>query len=170
MRRIFLEKKEIHKGSLVLVNRNHALPRQIGEGQLRSLGGSVSMEKAAAAQLGRLLERKREIVCVSGFRSRKEQEELYLRSLEEHGEVFTNKYVAEPGHSEHESGLAVDLAQRGAPPDLIRPSFPDSGVCRSFRKRRRGSDLFSGMRRGKKRSPESRANRGISGMWAFPTL
>ena len=54
------------------------------------------MEKAAAAQLGRLLERKREIVCISGFRSRKEQEELYLRSLEEHGEVFTNKYVAEP--------------------------------------------------------------------------
>ena len=135
MRRIFLEKKEIHKGSLVLVNRNHALPRQIGEGQLRSLGGSVSMEKAAAAQLGRLLERKREIVCVSGFRSRKEQEELYLRSLEEHGEVFTNKYVAEPGHSEHESGLAVDLAPRGAPPDLIRQSFPDSGVCRSFRKK-----------------------------------
>ena len=38
-------------------------------------------------------------------------------------------------HSEHESGLAVDLAQRGAPPDLIRPSFPDSGVCRSFRKK-----------------------------------
>ena len=35
----------------------------------------------------------------------------------------------------HESGLAVDLAQSGAPPDLIRPSFPDSGVCRSFRKK-----------------------------------
>ena len=135
MRRVLLEKKDIHKGSLVLVNRDHGLPRQIGGEQLQSLGGSVSMEKAAAAQLGRLLERKREIVCVSGFRSREEQEELYCRSLEEYGEVFTRKYVAEPGHSEHESGLAVDLAQSGAPPDLIRPSFPDSGVCRSFRKK-----------------------------------
>lgn len=135
MRRVLLEKKDIHKGSLVLVNRDHGLPRQIGGEQLQSLGGSVSMEKAAAAQLGRLLERKREIVCVSGFRSREEQEELYCRSLEEYGEVFTRKYVAEPGHSEHEGGLAVDLAQSGAPPDLIRPSFPDSGVCRSFRKK-----------------------------------
>lgn len=93
------------------------------------------MEQNAAAQLKRLLEENRGIVCVSGFRSRKEQAELYRQSLEEHGEAFTKKYVAEPGHSEHESGLAVDLAQSGAPPDLIRPSFPDSGVCRSFRKK-----------------------------------
>ena len=170
MRRVLLEKKVIHKGSLVLVNRDHGLPRQIGGKQLQSLGGSVSMEKAAAAQLGRLLERKREIVCVSGFRSREEQEELYCRSLEEYGEVFTRKYVAEPGHSEHESGLAVDLAQSGAPPDLIRPSFPDSGVCRSFRKKAPWFGLFSGMRREKRMLPALRANRGISGMWVFLTL
>ncbi len=98
------------------------------------------MEKAAAAQLGRLLEETESSVsadfaaedrrnCISGpWRT--------WRS-------FYDKYVAEPGHSEHESGLAVDLAQRGAPPDHT-PVFSGSGVCRSFRKRRRGSDLFSG--------------------------
>ena len=52
MRRVLLEKKDIHKGSLVLVNRDHGLPRQIGGEQLQSLGGSVSMEKAAAASSG----------------------------------------------------------------------------------------------------------------------
>ena len=31
-------------------------------------------------------------------------------SMKENGRVFTEKYVALPDHSEHQTGLAIDLA------------------------------------------------------------
>lgn len=39
------------------------------------------------------------------------------------------------GCSEHETGLAIDLALAGEEPDFIRPPFPDRGICRRFRQR-----------------------------------
>lgn len=48
------------------------------------------------------------IVPVSGYRSGREQEELYFTSLKENGETFTNQYIAYPGTSEHQTGLAID--------------------------------------------------------------
>lgn len=75
------------------------------------------------------------IVPVSGWRSREEQERLYAQSLRENGEEFTRQFVARPGCSEHETGLAIDLALAGEEPDFIRPPFPDRGICRRFRQR-----------------------------------
>ncbi len=43
-------------------------------------------------------------------------------------------YVAKPGCSEHETGLAIDLAEAAETIDFIRPHFPYDGVCGSFRK------------------------------------
>lgn len=135
MRKIRLEKEAVHKGDLILINRKHALSQEPDSENLIPAGGAVPMRKRAAAQLDCLLRDITGIVCVSGFRSRKEQGALYRSSLAERGEVFTRKYVAEAGHSEHESGLAVDLAQEGAPSDAICPSFPYSGACQRFRKK-----------------------------------
>lgn len=73
------------------------------------------------------------IVPVSGWRSRKEQQEIWERSLLEHGLFFTETYVAFPGCSEHETGLAIDLGVRKPDIDFIRPEFPYDGICQIFR-------------------------------------
>ena len=49
------------------------------------------------------------ITAVSGWRSQEEQHEIYIRSLWENGEEFTKQFVARPGHSEHQTGLAMDI-------------------------------------------------------------
>ncbi|MEG0092313.1 MAG: D-alanyl-D-alanine carboxypeptidase family protein, partial [Oscillospiraceae bacterium] len=54
-------------------------------------------------------------------------------SLLENGEDFTQKYVALPNHSEHQTGLAIDLGQKSENIDFIRPNFPYFGICQSFR-------------------------------------
>ena len=47
---------------------------------------------------------------VSGFRSREAQEALWSEALEEHGSAeAADDWVARPGNSMHEKGLAVDL-------------------------------------------------------------
>ena len=74
------------------------------------------------------------IVPVSGWRSRAEQQAIWDDTLAREGAVFTRKYVALPGCSEHQTGLAIDLGQTAPHIDFIRPDFPDSGLCAQFRK------------------------------------
>ncbi len=74
------------------------------------------------------------IVPVSGYRSKEEQTAIYQNSCRENGKTFTKKYVALPNHSEHQTGLAVDVGLKQEKIDFIRPDFPNNGICRAFRK------------------------------------
>lgn len=74
------------------------------------------------------------IVPVSGYRSLNEQMDIYNDSLKDNGEDFTRKYVALPKHSEHQTGLAIDLGLNKEKIDFIRPDFPYDGICGTFRR------------------------------------
>ena len=54
--------------------------------------------------------------------------------MRDNGEAFTNQFVALPGHSEHQTGLAIDLGRNQKKIDFIRPNFPYEGICGDFRK------------------------------------
>lgn len=73
------------------------------------------------------------LVPVSGWRSQAEQQRIYEESLRDNGPVFTAQFVAQPGHSEHQTGLAIDLGLLQPEIDFIRPAFPDSEICQRFR-------------------------------------
>lgn len=72
---------------------------------------------------------------VSGYRSQREQSRLYDDSLRENGREFTEKYVALPGHSEHQTGLCIDLRPAGSEIDFIRLEFSYEEICQKFRER-----------------------------------
>lgn len=90
--------------------------------------------QAALAALLREIGAGDKIVPVSGYRSRQEQESIYRSSLRENGAEFTAQFVARPGHSEHQTGLAIDLALNQKEIDFICPEFPDYGICGEFRR------------------------------------
>ncbi len=124
---------------LMLINRESA-PVEHGRGERARLlpvgGTNVLLERQAAYALERLMEQIdgwRAIVPVSGWRSKEEQEQIWADSLRENGMEFTETYVALPGHSEHESGLAIDLGLKKDVVDFIRPYFPYDGICGTFR-------------------------------------
>lgn len=133
--------KLISSGPLVLVNRDHPLPAGPDAAELAAVDGrrpGLLLHKQAAAILNRLLSDlgcAGDIIPVSGYRSREEQERIFADSLREHGREFTETYVAYPGCSEHETGLAIDLGEHVPDLDFLCPSFPDSGACRAFRLR-----------------------------------
>lgn len=123
---------------LILVNQSHALTEDIPDPlvPVHPRTPSILMCRCAAVMLSRLMEKIHgweEIVPVSGWRSRDEQQAIWDSSLRENGLTFTQKYVALPGHSEHQTGLAIDLGLRQEQIDFICPEFPDSGICRLFR-------------------------------------
>ena len=71
---------------------------------------------------------------MSGWRSFREQQSIWDDTLAKEGEAFTRQYVAFPGCSEHQTGLAMDLAKAAPSIDFIRPDFPDEGPCGTFRR------------------------------------
>lgn len=100
--------------------------------------GPVLLRECAAYSLCCLLREIRateQIVLVSGWRSMKEQQQIWDDSFKEHGQAFTETYVAVPGHSEHQTGLAVDLGKKQEVIDFIRPDFPYDGICQRFREK-----------------------------------
>lgn len=126
-------------GFLTLVNRAHPVRRRPAPEELvAALPGfpEVRLLAPAAAALQSLLSRLHAgdaIRPVSGYRSYWEQRALWEGSLQTHGRAFTETYVAPPGCSEHETGLAIDLGEHVPGLDLIRPSFPEDGLCGRFR-------------------------------------
>ncbi|WP_282155019.1 D-alanyl-D-alanine carboxypeptidase family protein [Cytobacillus gottheilii] len=142
MRNITLQKDDMYKGYLLLVNSHNGLKQRQAQDSpalvpcLENVE-SILLERRAAASLTQLLEKveaRGKIVPVSGFRSKEEQEQLFQDSLIENGRTFTEQYVAYPGCSEHESGLAIDLGENTDEIDFIRPSFPYTGIFGQFRK------------------------------------
>lgn len=127
----------IHDGLLILVNAEHPIQHMERPVLAPAVPGSdILLDTRAAAMLSGLISRigaAGEIVPVSGWRSEAEQREIWDGSMRDSGEEFTRKYVALPGCSEHQTGLAIDLALRADNIDFIRPEFPYDGVCGRFR-------------------------------------
>ena len=60
-----------------------------------------------------------ELVAVSGYRRYETQEYLYNRSVEVNGKEYADQYSAKPGHSEHQTGLAMDVSTASVAFDLV---------------------------------------------------
>lgn len=138
MRRITLNELDIFHGPLILVNKEHQIQNK---NNLNLVPYSlehkeIQLDAKTASMLSKLLESincDNEIIPVSGYRSKEEQEEIFDNSLLENGIDFTHKYVAFPDHSEHQTGLAIDLGENGDSIDFIRPKFSYTGICGEFR-------------------------------------
>lgn len=88
---------------IVVVNKTYALPDSYGSGLTKETENAFyEMQKAAQADNIRIFVR-------SGFRSYIDQRIIYNDYVARDGKDAADRYSARPGHSEHQSGLAVDL-------------------------------------------------------------
>ena len=140
MKVLAMPQKSVHAGNLILVNDQYPYCSGNVESSLVPVhsNSKVLMERRAAVLLSKLMssiEGWEEISAVSGWRSMGEQQKIYDQSLRDSGVAFTEKFVARPNHSEHQTGLAIDLGLRKQEIDFIRPDFPYSGICQTFREK-----------------------------------
>lgn len=136
---ITLSREQVYHGNLLLVNAQYPYKDDSKKVYI-SLDNSLTevfLNREAANALQLLFQKILSgdaIVPVSGYRTLEEQTNIYNTSLKDNGEEFTQKYVALPNHSEHQTGLAIDLGLNKPDIDFIRPDFPYDGICEKFRR------------------------------------
>jgi len=119
------QQKKVHFAEddlLVLVNRKYVLtendiPKDLDAANVSFLPASDSEERLLRTEAARALERmfkaaEREGIVLlthSGYRSYHRQQALYETYVRTRGQSEANLYCDEPGTSEHQTGLAIDI-------------------------------------------------------------
>lgn len=103
----------------VAVNKQRPLPSSYTPAKLRTpsveLRGTVDMlvrdeaAKATEAMFAAARKAGISLALVSGYRSYSYQSQVYNNFVRQDGTAAANRYSAKPGHSEHQTGLAIDV-------------------------------------------------------------
>lgn len=105
---------------LLLVNKYYALDENYSPSNMISISpyGSVKMVRTAALAFIELCDQAKEdgytIMGISGYRSYQTQKNLYNRYLQKDPQSVVDTYSARAGHSEHQTGLAIDVSSNNA--------------------------------------------------------
>ncbi|WP_346818131.1 M15 family metallopeptidase [Bacillus paramobilis] len=108
-----------------VVNKEYGLPEDYMPEDLVvpnvpfSFSGTVEkshLRKEAAEALEKLFLLARQdgiqLNAVSGFRSYEYQRSLYANNVKKNGQEHTDRFSAKPGHSEHQTGLTMDVSSK----------------------------------------------------------
>lgn len=103
---------------LVIVNKYYKLSDTYKPNDLVQLSESnQSLRKEAAEHIEKLKEDMKndglDIITQSGFRTYETQKYLYDKYVDRDGVDEADTYSARPGHSEHQTGLTIDLSHDG---------------------------------------------------------
>ena len=130
-------RSDIDAGYLILVNRNHGLDRDYRPDDLvgiryyaadRTPEARFMRATAANAFHDMVYAARRqgiEFVMTTAYRSYGFQSTLYNNHVATHGQEAADRFSARPGHSEHQTGLAVDVSAASVNFQL-RTAFSDT--------------------------------------------
>ena len=104
---------------LILANKKHKLPDgyvpdDLAIPDVLRIGSNIYMQYDAAVALEEMFEGAADagitLVMGSGYRSESTQRAIYNNYVARDGQAAADRYSARPGHSEHQTGLAVDIS------------------------------------------------------------
>jgi len=114
----------------VLVNKNFSLPGRYIPDDLTDIGGGHKMRAEAAEQFIKMKKALNDqglpLYVRSSYRSYSSQTANYNRIKASDGSVSADRQTARAGHSEHQTGLAVDVLQRAGNNRMTTYRFQDT--------------------------------------------
>jgi zinc D-Ala-D-Ala carboxypeptidase len=102
----------------VVANKQRPLnPKTYAPTDLVAVGGSQQLRQEAANALAQLIAAAKTegltISPLSGYRSYNTQVSVYNNEVNQYGQTVADSQSARPGHSEHQTGLAIDVGGGG---------------------------------------------------------
>lgn len=116
-------------GYTILVNKFATLPSDFTPGEIKKFSstyayGTVEAEETCYDAFITMAEDARKdgitLILTSGYRSSERQTAIYEEYKSKKGESYADEYAARPGHSEHETGLALDILTYGGTTDTFK--------------------------------------------------
>lgn len=88
---------------IMIANKSYSMPKEFDPGLSQEASAAFDKMAAAASKDGLFI-----YIC-SGYRNYNDQEYQYQQYAQERGVQEADKISARPGHSEHQTGLAIDV-------------------------------------------------------------
>lgn len=105
---------------ILVVNKKYGLPPSYAPGINPTAQAALNEMMADARSAGH------ELSVISSYRSYSYQQDLYNRYVSSHGEAQAKRFAAQPGHSEHQTGLTFDLGGTESQGNWLSGSFGDT--------------------------------------------
>lgn len=124
----------VHKykdGIARLVNKENGLkssyePNDLVIPDVKATKSDIYLSKVASSNLEKMFKNAKkeevDLYLISGYRSSSYQKKLYSDSLIHNGKEYTEQYLSKANHSEHQTGLVVDISSKSISYQLI-PNF-----------------------------------------------
>lgn len=118
-----VKETDTSKGKLMIVNKNNKLSDKYKNSNMVKMNKKYSnntssyLDKEAYENFKNMVDTANKskiyFINTSSYRSYSRQKTLYENYLNNKGEEYANKWSAKPGHSEHQTGLALDVVVKG---------------------------------------------------------
>lgn len=123
---------------MILINSSYGLTKEM-EIDLKTIAFNYSPIQLRKDILDLLVETihsldmDNDLALVSGYRSLQSQIDTWNYCLNQSGLDYTRQYVAKPGHSEHHTGLAIDIGSTMEEIDYIAPILYENDKTNAFK-------------------------------------
>lgn len=112
-----LPKKPYYKNGVLIVNKQHPLPKNYAPGENKTARKAFNQMATAARKSGHRL------TAFSTYRSYSRQQVLYANYKKRDGQKKADRYSARAGYSEHQTGLGFDIGDARYPKHYAEDSF-----------------------------------------------
>lgn len=107
---------------ILIVNKHYPLPKDYAPGENTEARNAYDNMATDAKEVGF------ELVAFSTYRSFEYQQTLYDRYVAQNGQESADRFSARPGYSEHQTGLAFDIGEKGQEHLWLKEEFGETEV------------------------------------------
>ncbi|MBR5663020.1 MAG: D-alanyl-D-alanine carboxypeptidase family protein [Bacilli bacterium] len=111
-------------GGILIANKTYNLSSTYGSGLTSATNSAFKEMNKAATEAGYPLR------IGSGYRSYKTQNTIYNNYVKRDGKTKADTYSARPGHSEHQTGLAIDICNKDKKIPCINSGFNNTDTAK----------------------------------------
>jgi len=115
-----LPSKPTYIKGVLIANKKYPLPKDFAPGESKEARAAFEKMAQDARKHGF------ELVAFSTYRSYEYQQMLYNRYVQRDGKEKADRYSARPGYSEHQTGLAFDIGEKGREDLWLTEEFGES--------------------------------------------
>lgn len=132
------QNSEVYIDGILVVNKTYSIPREYGPASAKGINGECTDSNCFTTQTWNAWNSLKDAATFdgihlkigSGYRSYDYQNQIYMNYVARDGAAAADTYSARPGHSEHQTGLAMDICSTDGNVPCITSGFDNSAEAK----------------------------------------